>query len=141
MAIDGSKHSGKVIEEVIAIARPLQAEVTALNVTGEFDFKSRISVHMSDEYWTQIRKNLEEVAEGIVGEAVRKLDDNGISAKSEIVIGQQSPADVICKMADEGGYNLLVLGSKGLRGIQEAFLGSVSNKVAHCVRTNVLIVK
>ncbi len=141
MAVDGSEHSVKVVEEVITIAKPLKAEVTVLNVTGEFDFKTRISVHMSDDYWVQIKKNLKEQAENVVEAAVNKLSDKGIPAKSEVVLGHQSPADVICKMADEGKFNLLVLGSKGLRGIQEAFLGSVSNKVAHCTKTNVLIVK
>lgn len=141
LAIDGSDHSVKVIDEVITIAQPLNAEVTVLNVTGEFDFKTRISVHMSDDYWVQIKKNLKEQAENVVEAAANKLSENGIPVKTEVVVGQQSPSDVICKMADEGKYNLLVLGSKGLRGIQEAFLGSVSNKVAHCTKTNVLIIK
>ena len=142
IAIDGSDHSVKVIDEVITIAQPLNAEVTILNVTGEYDFKtSRIGIHMSDDYWVQVKKNMEEDARKIVEDAASKISDHGISVKTEVVVGKHSPPEVICKMADEGKYNLLVLGSKGLRGIQAAFLGSVSNKVAHCAKRNVLIVK
>ncbi len=141
LAIDGSEHSEKVIDETITIAKALGAHVTVLHVTGEYDFKTRISVHISDDYWEQIRKNLRAEAEKIVDKAAEKLRKHGIEAETSVLVGKQSPADGVCKMADRGDFNLLVLGSRGIKGIKEAFLGSVSNKVAHCTIKNVLIVK
>ncbi len=141
LAIDGSEHSEKVIDETITIAKALGAEVTVLNVTGEYDFKSRISIHMSDEYWEQIRQNMKAEGEKVVGQAAERLKEKGIKTNTEVLVGKQAPADGICKMADKGPYNLVILGSHRLRGISEAFLGSVSNKVAHCTEKNVLIVK
>lgn len=141
VAIDGLDHSEKVIDETITIAKALGAEVTVLHVTGEYDLRNRISIHMADEYWEQVKKNMKDEAEKITGEAAEKLKENGIKAKVEVLIGKQSPADGICKMADRGDFNLLILGSRRVRGLKEAFLGSVSNKVAHCTEKNVLIVK
>ncbi len=141
VAIDGSEHSEKVIDETITIANALEAEVTVLHVTGEYDLQNRISIHMADEYWEQIKKNMKEEAEKIAGKAVERLKENGIKAEFKVLIGKQSPADGICKMADRGEFNLLILGSRRIRGLKEAFLGSVSNKVAHCTEKNVLIVK
>ncbi len=141
VAIDGSDHSEKVIGETITIAKALEAEVTVLHVTGEYDLKNRVSIHMADEYWEQVKKNMKEEAEKIVGKAAERLKENGIKAKVEVLVGKQSPADGICKMADRGDFNLLILGSRRVRGLKEAFLGSVSNKVSHCTEKNVLIIK
>ncbi len=80
-------------------------------------------------------------ADRIVDEAARPFRDNGLTVKTEVVDGEQSPADVICDVASKGGYNLTAIGSRGLRGVKELFLGSVSNKVAHIGCTNVLIVR
>ncbi len=141
MAIDGDEHSERVVEETITMAKALNAEVTVLHVTGEYDFKSTVSVHMSDDYWTQVKKNLQEEAEKVVDKAAEKLKENGIKTETKVLVGKQSPADGICKMADRGDFNLLIIGSHRLKGVREMFLGSVSNKVAHCTVKNVLIVK
>jgi len=141
VAIDGTEHSENVIDETIMMAKALEAEVTVLHVTGDYDMQNRISIHMSDDYWKQVKQNMKEEAEKIVGKAAERLGENGIKTKTEVLVGKQSPADGICKMADRGPYNLLIMGSHRLKGITEAFLGSVSNKVAHCTVKNVLIVK
>lgn len=141
MAIDGDEHSERVTEETITIANGLNAEVTVLHVTGEYDIKNRISVHMSDDYWAQVKKNMQEEADKIVNKAAEKLKENGVKTETKVLIGKQSPADGICKMADRGDFNLLIVGSHRLKGVREMFLGSVSNKVAHCTVKNVLIVK
>jgi nucleotide-binding universal stress UspA family protein len=41
------------------------------------------------------------------------------------------PAEVVCRLAEEGGYNLVVMGSGGLSEVGAFFLGSVSDKVSH----------
>ncbi len=141
MAIDGGEHSERVIDETITIARGLNAEVTVLHVTGEYDFKSRISVHISNEYWAQVKDNLKQDADKIVNKAAEKLKENGVKVETKVLVGKQPPADGICKMAERGDFNLLIIGSHRLKGVKEVFLGSVSNKVAHCAAKNVLIVK
>lgn len=141
VAIDGSDHSDKVVDEAIKVAKGLDASVTVLKVTGEYDFKTRISVHMSDEYWEQIKKNMKTEAEEIVNQAAAKMRESGLQADTKVLVGKQPPAEGICKMADRDGYDLVILGSHKLKGFKEAFLGSVSNKVAHCTKTNVMIIK
>ncbi len=141
MAIDGSKHSAKVIEHVLFLAEALKAEVTVMTVTGDYDFKSRISLHMSDEYWEQVKSNLYEDGKKIVEKAAEQFRAKDLPVETLILVGKQSPPDAICKAADRGDYDLVVLGNHGLRGLSEAFLGSVSNKVTHCTKKNVMIIK
>jgi len=57
----------------------------------------------------------------------------------EIVVGQ--PADEICKKAKDGGYDLLVMGNRGLGEIKGYLMGSVSNRVIRHAVCPVLIVR
>lgn len=141
LATDGSENANKVINEALLIAEALKAEVTVLNVVTEYVFSPRVSVHFSDDNWDLIHKQLKAEAEEIVAAAAKPFRDKGVTTNTEVVIGHQAPADAICDKASTGNYNLVVLGSRGLRGIKETFLGSVSNKVAHCAGISVLIVR
>lgn len=141
LATDGSEHADKVVQETLSLAEALNAEVTILNVVREYIFSARVGAHVSDENWVLIQNQLKEEAEEIVQKTAKPFVDKGLPVKTEVVFGHQAPADAICDVADKGNYNLIVLGSRGLRGIKEAFLGSVSNKVAHHSGINVLIIK
>lgn len=44
-------------------------------------------------------------------------------------------------VAERDGYDLLVVGDKGLRGIERLMLGSVPNKLSHHLPCSLLIVK
>ena len=141
LATDGSDHSIKVVEKGLVIAESLNAEVTVLTVVGEYVFSPRVSVQFSDDNWQTINKHLKEEADGVVEEAARPFREKGLITHTEVFMGHKSPADAICDMAREGKFDLIILGSRGLRGIQEMFLGSVSNRVAHMGCSSVLIVK
>lgn len=71
---------------------------------------------------------LESVAPGVEGIDVEIHTDVG------------NPADVIVKVADEVGADLIVVGSKGMQGTRR-ILGSVPNRVAHKAGCHVLVAK
>lgn len=50
------------------------------------------------------------------------------------------PAEVILSVADELDADLVVVGSRGLRGVGRFLLGSVPNRVVHHAKRTVLIV-
>ena len=80
----------------------------------------------------QLRDAAQEMLEGIL-EGVKDLD-------IEIHTGSGNPADVIVRIADEVGADLIVVGSKGMRGTRR-ILGSVPNSVAHKAGCHVLVAK
>lgn len=141
LAVDGSEYTDKVAEKGLVLAEGVNAEVTVVTVAGEYVFSPRVSLQFSDDNWDQIKKHLKEEAEEIVEKAAKSFRDKGLTVKTKAVISHQAPADAICEMAREGNFDLIVIGSRGLRGVKELFLGSVSNKVAHMGCTSVLIVK
>ena len=48
---------------------------------------------------------------------------------------------MICELANNWSADLIVIGSRGLKGLKEMFLGSVSNYVTHQAPCSVLIVR
>jgi len=62
----------------------------------------------------------------------------GIDVDIHTAVGD--PADVIVRRADEIGADLIVVGSKGMRGTRR-ILGSVPNRVSHKAGCHVLIAK
>jgi 3-phenylpropionate/trans-cinnamate dioxygenase ferredoxin reductase subunit len=84
-------------------------------------------VHVGDPVVGAIK--LEEVAE------VRPDD---VEVERRTVEGD--PAQRICELAETEDVQLVVVGNKGMSGVRR-FLGSVPNKVAHEVPSDVLIVK
>lgn len=62
------------------------------------------------------------------------------SLETEIHTGIGDPAEVIIDCADRVGADLIVVGSKGLRGTRR-ILGSVPNTVAHKAGCHVLIAR
>ncbi len=141
LAVDGSEYTDKVVEKGLVLAEGVNGAVTVVTVVGEYVFSPRVSLQFSDDNWDQINKHLKEEAEEIVEKAAKPFRDKGLTVKTKAVISHQAPADAICELAREGDFDLIVIGSRGLRGVKELFLGSVSNKVAHMGCTSVLIVK
>jgi nucleotide-binding universal stress UspA family protein len=51
------------------------------------------------------------------------------------------PADMIIEFAKDKQMDIIILGSRGFRGIKGRLLGSVSRKVSHASKCSCLIVK
>lgn len=52
-----------------------------------------------------------------------------------------NPGRMICQLANNWSADLILVGSRGLKGLKEMFLGSVSNYVTHHAPCSVLIVR
>jgi nucleotide-binding universal stress UspA family protein len=73
-----------------------------------------------------------------VGETAVKNFGDGL--KVEAHAAQGNADDVILHTAADVGADLIVVGSKGMRGARR-YLGSVPNSVAHAAHCAVLVVK
>ena len=78
-------------------------------------------------------------AEALMEEAKRILAESGCRWHAFVAEGR--PARTIVEHAANGGYDLIVMGSRGRSGLQELFLGSVSHNVVQHSPIPVLIMK
>ena len=77
----------------------------------------------------------------VLFEALKKAKNLKAGLKISKKLVQGRAADKIVEVAKEGGFNLIVIGSRGLGGIKGFFLGSISDRVADEAPCPVLIVK
>jgi len=82
---------------------------------------------------TVIGRRIEERAE----QDARKKGVNSVKT----MLGDGDPATMIVDPADRENPDLPMMGSRGLSGIRELFMGSVSHKVSYSAPCSVVIVK
>jgi nucleotide-binding universal stress UspA family protein len=83
--------------------------------------------------------DLREVAESVLNRAARIASSKGVEVETHAREGQ--PADVIIEIANQKQADLIVVGSRGLTGIQRYLMGSVSSKVSEHASCSVMIVR
>jgi nucleotide-binding universal stress UspA family protein len=70
---------------------------------------------------------------------VKEATTAGINTEFRQLTG--NPGRAICELASTWSADLILIGSRGLTGLKEMFLGSVSNYVTHHAPCSVLIVR
>lgn len=132
--IDGSEGSKKALQFAVSLAKVANASITVLEVIEDFGplpgyyeaappGKDRVK-WISEQRFEKIHPILEE---------------NKVSWDRMVVEGYA--ADEIIRVAEEGKYDLIVMGSRGLSVVGRFLVGSVSDKVVHHAPCSVTIVR
>ncbi len=130
--LDGSKNSFRGLDEAILLARQCQATITGLYVTP-------LSKPETNEQISYMEKYLLKNAAKFMAKAKTRAAQNGIMFLDDIRYGDEGKK--IIDYAKNKKFDMIVIGSRGMGGIKEAFLGSTSNYVLHKSTIPVLIVK
>lgn len=136
LAVDGSENSKRAIMEAKKYGQYFNAQITLLTVLIPIANKS---YHYLAPPILEEPHQSKEIGEVILKDACQLLALDKNQMHSKLQYGH--PADEILREADQGEYDLIILGSRGLGLFSRSFLGSVSNKVLHHTDTNVLIVR
>ncbi len=80
-------------------------------------------------------------AEGrrILADASALADEAGVSFSTELVWGRVP--EVVCRIAQEQDCDLIIVGSRALKGFKRLMIGSISNGIASKAPCPMLIVK
>jgi len=138
LATDGSDYSLQSLKKIIPMAKTLQAKLTILSVAEEIPF-IRGTEGMSKEELDALVSSINRETELGLEKARQLFKSAGITVETMMRAGK--PAEVICEEAERGNFDLIILGDTGRGGLKELFLGSVSNKVVHQAKVDVMIVK
>ncbi len=140
IAFDESENSLRAVDFVGANFAP-DASVTLFNVLLDTEAMCAMQSPELTPYFKAEQSafcTLEDKKKELVSQAMQKarrdLVDCGFSKdKIEIktVVREKGVARDIIKVAQNGKYDLVVLGRQGLSGIKEFFLGSVPQKIIH----------
>ena len=132
---DGSDPAERAVREAIRIAARDGAQlhvVTAFHDSAMY--RERIASGA-----TTVNINLQDVGDNVAARAVREAEAAGVKVTPHA--HQGDPAEAILDTASEQKADLIVVGDRGLSGVQRFLLGSVSQKVSEHAACNVLIVR
>jgi nucleotide-binding universal stress UspA family protein len=135
LATDASKDAEKAALIASDIANSTGSELHVLHVGNTKDFHVAPGAEQSFSPRTVSLGEIREKAEKTLEEAVKQVEDaGGTVAQAHLRSGD--PDDEILRFCDEqGGFGLIVMGSRGLTRIKRVVMGSVSGSVvrhAHC---------
>jgi nucleotide-binding universal stress UspA family protein len=142
--IDGSKHSDRALDYALDLAEKYSADIQLVSVAqsvvaaGPMFLTQPMLPPASTAMYV---KEIETAHKKMLSEAFKKAKESKprIKVSKKLVTGR--PADKIVEIANEGNFDLIVMGSRGAGGIKGFFLGSVSDRVADLARCPVLLVK
>lgn len=151
VAIERSKLGQQVFDEALTLAKSLSASMILLNVLSPEDEASPSTPMLSSYecYPSGISRSVGEIYQELWQnyaerelEMLKLLADQAKEAGVDAKLCQRfgSPSRIICELARELNADLIVLGRRGISGLNELILGSVSNYVLHHASCSVLTI-
>jgi len=136
VAYDGSKAAEDALEQAIMLAK--DNESTELEVIHVYNIPNFM---IGEAIFTAPAGHEQEViafSKAVIEKAKRLLKD---TPHYKVSLHYGNPAKVILEQAEETKCDLIVMGSKGISGIMEFMIGSVSHNIVLHAKVPVLIVK
>ena len=133
VGVDASATAGEAVKMAAEVARRFDAELVLLSAYGHADDAAPGHGGEAEERWATNPAARQR-------EAVARLEDRlrGDGVRCKTLTAEGHAADVLVRLADECGADILVVGNKGM---QRRVLGSVPNSVTHKAGCSVLVVK
>jgi nucleotide-binding universal stress UspA family protein len=135
--VDGSPTSYRGLKFAIDVAKKYDAEITLIHVIEEptyaYSYSPMGGMMLPGEYYTGMREH----AEKLLSKRKKELTSKGVQART--LIRRGNPTVQILKASR--GFDLIVMGSRGLGRLRSLMLGSVSNSVVQQAKVPVLIVR
>ncbi|MEM3601862.1 MAG: universal stress protein [Candidatus Bathyarchaeia archaeon] len=146
--LDGSEHSFKALNAAVEIAKKFNGDITLIHIYSvgtrsivfpeQASFATSIPIITPAEY-SRIAEVMREAGVRILAEGEERVRAEGV--RVEKLLKERHVVHEIVKAAGEGGFNLIVMGARGVSRIKEVILGSVSDGVIRNAPCPVLIVK
>jgi len=145
VCVDGSKESMKSVVKAVEIASGCRIDhVAILHVYQLMDmamaeFADAHYYAQEIEKLNKMNEDLVKHREKIVEHAAMRFREKGIEVDTMVKEGH--PSHTISQTAEEGKFDLIIMGSRGGGGLKKLLPGSVSNAVIQEAHSSVLIVK
>ena len=130
---DGSETASKAVAVAVEMARRFDAELVLLSAFKDSSAPSGPRGTAVELQWVS---NEDSRMREMLSRAEQELREQKIECRT--MIDEGDPAEVLVRLAEECGADLLVIGNKGL---QRRILGSVPNTVTHKAPCSVYVVK
>jgi nucleotide-binding universal stress UspA family protein len=136
IAVDGSKASESAVKYAASLFKNMKGDnhITLITVQDDSSlklFKKHSAKGVVDDY-------LREGADTNLAWAVRFLNKANLAHDMAIKFGH--PTEQILKEAKAGGFDMIVMGTKGRSGWADTLMGSVAQRVSGASKVPVMLV-
>lgn len=148
IAVDRSQNNRFVFDTAVSLAQTKGADLMLLHILSKKEPDHPITptytyypIVEACDYQTYQQEFAKYEQHGI--ELLQNLAQEATAAgvATEFTQLRGNPGRMICELANNWSADLIIVGSRGLKGLKEMFLGSVSNYVTHHAPCSVLIVR
>ena len=133
--VDGSAAADRMIAAIINRKAHFTAPLTVLHVVNIDKLSFRM---IPDFQLDMIRDSARKSGEALLNEQLARFAAAGVAGEARLEFG--SPRETICRIANDEGFDLVILGRRGMGEIRDALFGAVSNHVLHHVHCPVLLI-
>ena len=133
--VDGSAAADRMIAAIITRKAQFTAPLTVLHVVNIDKLSFRM---IPDFQLDMIRDSARKSGEALLNEQLARFAAAGVAGEARLEFG--SPRETICRIANDEGFDLVILGRRGMGEIRDALFGAVSNHVLHHVHCPVLLI-
>lgn len=134
VALDQSPFAATVLDKALVLAKEQGAAMTIMTVAEDFmDIGDVMDT-------TMVTDKLFAAAKAAAEDYAAKAKAAGVPA-TVIVEQGVSPADLIISQAETQGFDMIVMGHQGKRGLSRYLIGSVAGRVVSHAPCSVLIIR
>lgn len=149
--VDGSNASISAVKKAIEIGKKYNSHIKLISVVKSTE---NIRNTRNENLWSAvdgsiITKSVElemklentyvENAQTLLNQIVTKLDFSGTKVEKEVLMGE--PFEKIIETANNGNFDLIVMGNRGFSKVKRFFVGSVTQKVISEAPCPVLVIR
>jgi len=142
---DGTEMSDRALDKAIEFAKVLKSELIIVHIvdsrfvppSATLGFISERNTLESAK--TQLIRILKTGAEIMLKNRIQKAKERGVSAR--FMLGVGSPAEEIVSIANDEKVEMIIIGSRQLKGNKMVALGSVSRRVSETAGCPVMVVR
>ena len=139
--VDGSDTAWKALKTAAALASRFQGEIRVFTVMEPYNSLSLFQITLDQNLMDRSNREMKKASLAVLDTAKEKLTEYGFHGKVSYEDGEGNPAELILEKSREDGCDSVVIGSRGLSGITEFLLGSVSSIVSQYAEVPVFVVK
>ncbi|HEV2225257.1 MAG TPA: universal stress protein [Nitrososphaerales archaeon] len=137
LGYDGSGNSKRALARAIEMSKESNAELAIIYFVDLVAFQTFAAKHLLKE----LRDGMVAEAEKLVADAALTAKRGGVMDVRTLVMHNRDPADAILSTAAEEAADLIIVGRRGVKGVERFLLGSVSSRVIDHSKCDVLVVK
>jgi nucleotide-binding universal stress UspA family protein len=142
VAVDGSKNSLRALSFAMDLAKKYASPVLIVNVLQlPVVYTSPDDQLVYSTSRAAFIKDLRRIHEETLAKALDEANRLKPGLKVATKLKEGEPAAQIVDAANKGGFDVIVVGHRGLSLLSEVLLGGVSERVAHLAKCAVVIIK